>query len=80
MNGWAVAIVVGIAAAVWIEMQNGRLNELAARMHAAEALVASYEAQKANTEKHDAIDKDLRDGGEDGLSDYMRGAAGKLWP
>lgn len=80
MNGWAVALLVALAAGVWIEVQNGRLNDLAARVHKAEALVAGYEAQRENERKHDAIDKELRNGGEDSLSDYLRGAADKLWP
>lgn len=80
MNGWAVALAVVIIAGLWIDVQNARMNELAARVQKAEALVAGYEAQKENQRKHDAIDKELRNGGEDSLSDYMRGAAGRLWP
>lgn len=80
MNGWGVALLTGLVAGVWIMWQNERLDDMKREVGELQSLIEGIEAQRENTQKYDNIDRELRDGGEDNLSDYMRGAADKLWP
>lgn len=80
MNGWGVAVITVMVAGVWIMWQNDRMEDMRADVSRMEAIIAGQEAQRENTQRFDDIDRGLRDGGEGDLSDYMSGAAGRLWP
>lgn len=80
MNGWGVAILTALVASVWIMWQNDRMEDMRRDVVRMGAILDGIAAQRQNNERFDGIDRDLKDGGEDDLSDYMRGAADKLWP
>lgn len=79
MNGWAVSVLLVLFLGIIIEIQSRSIDSLTSRLDKAESLVDSYRRQADNTAKFDRIDKDLQHGGEGNLSDYLSGAAGKLW-
>lgn len=80
MNGWGVALLTALVAGVWIMWQNDRMEGMRHDVDKMRALIEGIEAQRENTQRFDDIDRELRNGGEDDLSDYMSGAAGRLWP
>jgi len=80
MSGWFAAIIAVILALMYVTWQAEAVDRERERADKAEALLDGIEQQREINRKYDEIDKDLQDGGEDSLSDYMRDAAGKLWP
>lgn len=78
MSNWLfVVCMVLVGAVLWQQHHVGALREDLARR---DAIIDGWKEQAEINQRHDGIDKDLQDGGEDSLSDYLRGAAGKLWP
>lgn len=76
---WRVALVACIVAFLaiwWATYATERWSDSQRKL---DAVIYGQEAQKEIKRQHGAIDKDLKNGGEGNLSDYMRGAAGKLW-
>lgn len=80
MNGWLVALVTALACGVYITWQSELIDHERQRADKAETLLDGINKQREINRKYDEIDKGLQDGGEDALSDYMSGAASKLWP
>lgn len=79
MNGWIVGALSVVLSLMWVTWQQERN---AAAMENMRQTIALLEAKLAAAEvnrKYDDIDRELMDGGEDGLSDYMRGAGERLW-
>lgn len=80
MNGWGVALLVGLVCGIYMTWQSEAIDRERQRADRAETLLEGIEQQREINRKYDEIDKGLQDGGEDDLSDYMSGAASKLWP
>lgn len=80
MNGWLAALVIGLVCGVYITWQSESIDRERQRADKAETLLEGIEQQREINRKYDEIDKGLQNGGEDTLSDYMSGAASKLWP
>lgn len=78
MRDLAWIVVVLLLGLAW--WQQERARDMADSVERMEALIEGERAQREINDRFDSIDKGLQNGGEDGLSDYMRGAAGKLWP
>lgn len=79
MNGWAAAallLVLGLVGYEWQQVRNAAaIENMRQTIALLEAKLAAHEVNR----KYDDIDRELMDGGEDGLSDYMRGAGERLW-
>lgn len=80
MNGWVVALVVAIVAGVWLQWLNEAMAELRTENAAYSASLADARRQVEIERSRAEVDGYLKEGGNEGLSDYMSGAAGKLWP
>lgn len=80
MNGWVVALVVAVVAGVWLQWQGEKMSDLRAENAAYSAALADARRQVEIERSRAEVDEYLKEGGDEGLSDYMSGAAGKLWP
>lgn len=78
--GWVAAIVLGLC----VYLQAGELRGLRADVNTAKSALSAERRLSAELRRIGAaqaqIEGELMNGGEDGLSDYMSGAASKLWP
>lgn len=80
LNGWVVALVVAVGAGLWMQWQNEAMSDLRAENTAYSAALADAQRQVEIERSRSDVDGYLKEGGDEGLSDYMSGAAGKLWP
>lgn len=79
MNGWVVGALAVVLSLVWVTWQQERNAAAMENMRQTIALLEAKLAAHEVNRKYDEIDRELMDGGEGGLSDYMRGAGERLW-
>lgn len=80
MKGWIVAFILGVAGALAYEYQTERVRVLRDEVSALRAASEDVARRHAIEIERMRVDSELMEGGDEGLSDYMSGAAGKLWP
>lgn len=80
MTGWVMAAVAAALGLIAYAHHTEQIKELRDELSANKAAMAD-QARRYELDKHRAlIERDLMDGGNENLSDYMSDAAGKLWP
>ena len=76
----AVVALSLVAAYLSYKQAEAAKDEAARYERALDARKAQHEAQRRLDASREELDNQLKGGGDEGLSPYMRDAASKLWP
>lgn len=80
MTGWVMAVVAAALGLIAYAHHTEQIKELRDELSANKAAMADQARRHELDKQRALIERDLMDGGNENLSDYMSDAAGKLWP